>query len=161
MSRFQISELDPGLLNLSVWPTVAEDAIKDPKRLEQYQRRRTAIQLLVSGASRREIVEKTKIDRVSVIRLFKRCLLVHPDGRLYGFRALIQGLRIAPYHRVAPVPLTSATSKSGASGAFNNLLRSFPDIDSLLQDYVLKRPRRKADRGVRSRHTTNWQKQHG
>jgi hypothetical protein len=42
------------------------------------------------------------------------------------------------------VPVTTANSKSGASGAFAALLQSFPDIDQLLQDYVLKRARPKA-----------------
>jgi hypothetical protein len=43
------SELDPHLLNLDVWPTVAEDAIKEPQQLETYRKRRSAIRLLVAG----------------------------------------------------------------------------------------------------------------
>ncbi|WP_433964436.1 hypothetical protein [Tunturiibacter gelidiferens] len=143
MSRFRVSELDPRLVNLEVWPSVAEDAIKDPRLLEQYQMRRNAVKLLILGASRREITEATGIDRLSIIRLFKRCLLIHPDGRIYGFRALLSRTRIMPYRRSAPVAVTTATSKSGASGAFGNLLSRFPDIERELQDYVLKRARRK------------------
>jgi putative transposase len=144
MSRFRVSELDPRLVNLEAWPSVAEDAIKDPRLLEQYQMRRNAMKLLILGASRREITEVTGIDRLSIIRLFKRCLLIHPDGRIYGFRAPLSRTRIMPHRRPAPVAVTTATSNSGASGAFGNLLSRFPDIERELQDYVLKRARRKA-----------------
>jgi hypothetical protein len=72
MSRFRVSELDPRLVNLEVWPSVAEDAIKDSRLLEQYQMRKNAMKLLILGASRREITEATGIDRVSIIHLFKR-----------------------------------------------------------------------------------------
>jgi hypothetical protein len=104
--------------------------------------RKNAMKLLILEASRREITEATGIDRVSIIHLFKRCLLIHPDGRIYGFRALLLRTRIMPYRRSAPAAVTTATSKSGAC-AFGNLLSRFPDIERELQDYVLKRARRK------------------
>jgi hypothetical protein len=102
MSRFQISELDPRLLNPDVWPAVAEDAIKDPIELDRYQRRRNAIRLLVSGASRREIAEKMNIDKKSVIRFFNRCLLVHQTA---GYTDFVLSFRLLGLRHTVDLPL--------------------------------------------------------
>jgi len=116
---------------------VDEEAIKDPKRREQFVSRSRAVKLLLQQATRSRILSETGISGRRAIHWVKRCLTPHPDGRIYGFRGVIPMTRLTPYRRRANVKFTPGASHSGAAGAFMQLLRAFPKLDQLIHDQVL------------------------
>ncbi|MDN7427123.1 hypothetical protein QZM72_12330 [Burkholderia sp. AU45388] len=63
----------------------------------------------------------------------ERALTAHPDGRLYGFRALILHARVADYVRLSPVKLNGERGSRGAVGALSQLLERFPALAAWLQ----------------------------
>jgi hypothetical protein len=76
-----------------------------------------------------------------VVRLAKRCLSTHPDGRIYGFRALIPGSRLKAYTRKSKV-IADVGQKFGWSGVFTSLLNNNPEIADLIERNVYKSGRR-------------------
>lgn len=66
------------------------------------------------------VLTEHQVAKSALYRAARRCLRLHTDGRIYGFRAVLPYLRVENYERhavVAPVPYQT----SGCAGAFNQL----------------------------------------
>ena len=122
---------------------VDEQAIRNPGRLEKFKARRRAIELLLDQAPRSQIQSETGISARMAMHWLKRSLGIHPDGRILGFRALIPWVRFAPYRRHTAVEWVDGSSGSGASGAFIQLLRTYPELREIIDGQILKRAKRK------------------
>jgi hypothetical protein len=92
-------------LDLSTWPSVDTSAL-DAEARKRYQRRAASIEEYRRGSALVVIEDKTKIDRRVLYRMINRALRTHPDGRVWGFRALIPGLRTKAYERRVPAKVT-------------------------------------------------------
>ena len=75
---------------MAVWPSVDEIALDETDR-DVYRRKELAIRqfLLEPDVSVQEICRQNKISPATLYRSFARCTTKHPDGRIYGFRALV------------------------------------------------------------------------
>jgi putative transposase len=138
VERFSLSTIDRDLLDWERWPQVDELSIKNERRREQFVCRSRVVKLLIQEIPRSEILAQTGISGKRAVHWFRRCLTLHPDGRVYGFRALIPMSRVEPYHRHAEVRFALGHSRAGAAGAFTQLLRSYPELETLLQKQILK-----------------------
>ena len=121
----------PELLDISRWPSVDVNALEDKARL-RYQQRAAAVEHYAAGAALREIESKTEIHRRVLYRMIERALQGHPDGRPWGFRALIPGSHTKAYER-------RKASKSvgvGLAGAFNQLLDRQPKLEKLVRQLI-------------------------
>jgi hypothetical protein len=97
--------------------------------------RHEAIQRYLAGASLNSIKAATGISGTVLYRQLARALTVHPDGRIWGMRALIPRVRVsgAPYGAQS-----GRTDMDARAGAFARLLRNHPELDQLIRAYVLK-----------------------
>ncbi len=89
------------------------------------------------------ILEKHCVNKAALYRAARRCLQRHPDGRIFGFRAVLPFLRVKDYERhavVAPAPYDTA----GSAGAFAQLLRDYPDIEKQLRKAIKGRSKKAA-----------------
>lgn len=89
------------------------------------------------------ILANHRVGKSALYRAARRCLHLHPDGRIYGFRAVLPFLRVKDYERqalVAPSPY----STSGCAGAFAQLLRDYPTIEKVLRKAVKARNKKAA-----------------
>lgn len=87
------------------------------------------------------ILAKHRVGKSALYRGAFRSLSLHPDGRIYGFRALLPYLRVKDYERqavVAPEPY----EKAGCAGAFTQLLRDYPSIEKALRKAIKGRSKR-------------------
>jgi putative transposase len=100
----------PEALDLVTWSGIDVTALK-PEARERYRRRAAAIEHYRRGVSLTDIREKTQIDRRVLYRMIDRALRTHPDGRIWGFRALIPGLHTKAYERRTPAKGTAAHSQ--------------------------------------------------
>jgi putative transposase len=124
----------PEALNLGTWPGV------DPKVLEpgarvRYQQRTAAIEGYCRGVSVGALEEKTQVDRRVLYRLIERALAAHPDGRPWGYRALIPGKHTKPYQRTK----SSDGSPRGCAGSFHQLLDRHPPLESEVRRLIADR----------------------
>jgi putative transposase len=141
--QFDRASIPPELADLKTWPSVDDRALKGDQG-SVYLKRAEAVQLFVGepAVSLKEITDRTGIDRKSVVRLFKRCVERHADGRIAGFRALVPYNRQKSYARTATVTAHAASSNS--TGAFAQLLELYPPLKDWL-DRAVRNRRRKSN----------------
>lgn len=124
--------------DLNAWPTPDQGALGD--KLSGYLKRKKAVKLyLLSGISDPEIRQVCGLSLSQVRRLItERCLEEHPDGRIYGFRALVPNLPINGYHRSKPIKVDQWGR--GASGAMQLVLDLNPDLRRAFDKRILSPP---------------------
>jgi hypothetical protein len=87
-------------LNISEWKYPDEGALPDGPIKTGYFDRKKAINLYLQGATEAEIRTFAGIGLAQTLRLIKeRCLSVHNDGEVWGWRALVPWERINSYQR--------------------------------------------------------------
>nr|WP_251031610.1 transposase [Paraburkholderia strydomiana] len=127
------------------WPPADDNALSDEAR-ELLLRRIQAMTLFVDGQTPlREISRETCIGFNDLYRVFGRCITRHPDGRIFGCRALIPYQHTRPYDRRALVKPSRKNVSSNASGAFSQLLQRYPDIGRWIERKVAERGRKHAE----------------
>jgi putative transposase len=124
----------PQALELATWPGIDTSAL-DAKARQRYRQRAAAIEHYRSGSALTMIQEKTKIDRRVLYRILDRALRTHPDGRVWGFRALIPGLHTKAYERRLPAKATGR----GLAGAFTQLLDRHEELEQLIRRLIRDR----------------------
>src|SRR4029077_16868697 len=87
-ARFDRNSLDASQRDVSTWALVNLEQLdyEDEQRVLKFQ---TAVGRYLAGDKVSDICESTGIYRCDIIRAVKRCLEIHEDGRMWGFRALI------------------------------------------------------------------------
>lgn len=117
-------------IDTSQWATPDEGALQGTRR-ELYLARKRAVELYLSGASAQTIEQLTSLGAKQAYRLIReRCLETHPDGRPYGWRALIPYLRMRPYKRHRMIRVNRFGG--GAVGALQTLLDCQPALREVL-----------------------------
>lgn len=128
---------DQAGFDLSSWPTPDVGALSNDAKIA-YLSRKMAVEMCVAGESDKAIKHVCGIGLKQVTRLIKeRCVLTHDDGRIYGFRALVRGIRINTYTRKKPV-CVDAFGRGGA-GALKSLFDLDPEFQQALNKKILSR----------------------
>ena len=121
------------LLQLADWPAV-DDRVFDEEAKASYRLRYKAVQASARGDTLEQI-EATGIHRATVLRMVARAQRPHPDGRLWGWRALQPHVRVQSYERIKP-PKVLAYRAGGNSGAFHQLLLRHPSLATQLRGEI-------------------------
>lgn len=135
MSKRKIIEdenFDKSVLDLSKWPTVRIESLKE-KESNIFIKRKRAIFMYFENRLHKEIEEETGINRSQLNNLLKKCLQYDDNGVLWGFRALIPYKRINSYVRQS-LPETREDNKTGA---FQLLLETYPDLRETIDKLFL------------------------
>ncbi|MDF3887756.1 helix-turn-helix domain-containing protein [Cupriavidus basilensis] len=112
-------------IDLSAWPSIAWTEL-DVKTREAMKRRIEAVERYARGERVKDIEKVTGVNRRQIYRWLERGLAPHPDGRIFGFRALSAHVRVNGYVRVSPVNGRPSEDGSGKAGAFALFLERFP-----------------------------------
>jgi putative transposase len=124
----------PDILDTTLWPST-DFSVLDPHARRRYQKRAAAIEFYSRGLPVGEVEGRTRVDRRTLYRMIERALRRHPDGRPWGFRALIPSLRTVAYER-----RKSSNGKGrGLSGAFGQLLDRHRELEGLLRELIQDR----------------------
>jgi putative transposase len=130
VSRRRDFEVDP-----DQWPAFDVGALP-PVRQIPFKARRLAVELYASGTTLSQIESRTGVERRHFYRLLERCLALHEDGRLFGWRGLVPYARAGGYERVAGVTPGTDGGTPAAAGAFSQLLKAHPALAEWLADSV-------------------------
>lgn len=121
--------------DLATWPDLDIGAL-NPRDLEEYSRRRRSIELYFAGASAAVIRASCDLGVRQVNRLVReRCMAIHVDGRIQGWRGLKRAARLSGYTRQSPVK--PDVDGRGTAGAMTALLLTYPDFAARLERQVL------------------------
>lgn len=125
-------------IDVAAWPAVAYTEL-DERARRTFEVRMQAVMRYVGGESLTLIEQSTGVNRRQLYRWIERAMLPHPDGRPYGFRALIKYTRIAAYVRLSPVRVRGTRGSCGAAGALSQLLERYPALAGWLLLQVRQR----------------------
>lgn len=137
-TRFDRNLLEPEFTDTSLWPTV-NTCLLSEEQLTRYEGRENAIREYLAGKKVNEISKAFGVCRDELGRLVQRCLTRHPDGKVWGWRALIRYSRQRSYRRNASVKSYPNSLKGGCSGALMQLFARLPNIKELVDTLFLKK----------------------
>ena len=122
--------------SLEKWPSPDLGTLAK-KDLERFLKRKEALTLYLQGAAHDAIYASTAIQARFLNRMIReRCMHIHPDGRIYGWRALIPNVRIAKYQRHNKV--NANLQGSGTAGALATLLQNEPAFEQMLRKQIIQ-----------------------
>lgn len=135
--RTSRSELTTEQRRIEAWPSAEPFQLSQPKQ-ELFERRRQAICAYMRNEPLAEIRGQWKFSRWEIRRLRKRCLKVHPDGRLWGFRALLPGTPIKFYLRLAEPKPRRESRRGGYGGLLGRVFNRFPEVRTKVYTHFLR-----------------------
>ena len=109
------------------WATVEEDQIKNHADRLTFRRRCNAA-LVYRNEGITKAAKVAKVSERNFRRLWKRCLQIAPDGRPWGFRAMVPRTRIHQPVRTAPFREVEGKPSAGFGGILGKLLLDHPMI---------------------------------
>ncbi len=118
-------------LEMDTWPTV-DETLLDAEEREPFRRRKCAVIAVIRSNSVNLGAEESGLTPKEVRRVFKRCLKIHRDGRVTGFRACVR------YHRIKNYELSDETT-TGYAGLLGRLFRNYPSIEKALIRFATSR----------------------
>jgi putative transposase len=137
--RFDRNSLDDQQRDVATWPLINTDDLtsKEQKRVERFQR---AIARYLTGGKVKDLCKLNGICKSELLRTIKRCLEVHEDGRVWGFRALVSHAHLKGYQRTETVkPATGGQGRGGRVGALRQLFDRHPQLAELCETQFLKK----------------------
>lgn len=146
--HFDRDNLAPELKDITLWATVNTSLLSEEDTII-FKKRENAIRAYFAGEPIGKVCEKCEISRQSLIRIVKRCLKVHPDGRIWGWRAVIPYSRQKSSEEVASEPSTKQFSGRKKaihkkSVELSRLFYKYPEIQETVDNMFLK----KTEKGV-------------
>lgn len=129
------------LIDTTLWATPDEGALLADKQEKYFQRKR-AVELFLSGHKKEQIERSTSVASKQIYRLIReRCLAIHEDGQVYGWRGLIPNIRIKTYTRHKKINVDPYGA--GAAGALQTMLSVHPDLKTDFDRRILAIPSEK------------------
>jgi putative transposase len=125
-------------LDISLWPSVAWTEL-DTSTREVVKVRVLAIGRFAAGEPVRSIEQTTGVNRRQLYRWLERAWSPHPDGRIFGFRAVLTYVRVKEYARTSPITLRGERGSRGTVGAFSQLLDRYPTLAAWLRAQINRR----------------------
>lgn len=126
---------------IEIWPLVDKSSFSEganaSKVLAQFSRREASVIAYLNGELLRKIKEKYGYSRQFVYRLALKCIATHPDGKIWGFRALLPFVHQKQYDRM--VPVKPGMKQGGQAGALRRLFEYHPDIQDVIEALFLKK----------------------
>lgn len=113
------------------WPKVAPDDIPDTDK-ERFDRLARGVRQFLQSGNVAAAAREAGTGRKNMHRLLLRCLEPHPLGGIYGWTALLKGVRQKVYERTAP-----EGGQNGFSGSFDRLLTQHPTLKQDLDAFIL------------------------
>ncbi|MFA2884966.1 hypothetical protein [Acinetobacter pittii] len=133
-SRKKIKEND-----IELWPTFDEMSLTE-KTKKIYNLRKKGVYLYVAGASDEKFRDEIGLSKKQIYRLItERCIQIHPDGKIYGWRGLIPNINLKKYTRIKQF----TDNSNDYSGILNFIFENNPTLKEKFDSRILKPPSKK------------------
>jgi putative transposase len=135
-------EFEPSLLDASAWPSVDPNMLRDEARRKALIRRVEAVKAWLSGTHGIVEIERNfKVGRAHLYQWVRNGLALHPDGRIYGFRALLPYSRPERESQCRSGNLTpkKRTLAKPHSYELLHLFGRYPELKQLVEDAFFSR----------------------
>lgn len=125
------------IYDIKAWPKVRPEHIP-PEKIESFNARRDAILAHHNGDSYRVIQKDFGIAPKELNRFIERCQVLHRDGEIWGFRALIDRTIFKEAKRKTEPDLAKLKKGQGAKALFGKLLDDYKELAALLETHAHK-----------------------
>lgn len=126
------------LVDMESWPTPDEGALGEAFQT-QYLKRKMGVKMYLDGYAEKVIREHCGLGIGHIYRLItEKCLEIHPDGLIYGWRGLIPNFHVKQYARKKTVKIDSFGY--GAVGAMKSVLDLHPELRQSFERRILNAP---------------------
>lgn len=132
---------------MAIWPLVDKSTLLEAEYgggqegksavLTQFSLREASVVAYMNQEPLRKIKEKYGFSRQHVYSLVLKCIATHPDGKIWGFRAVLPFARQKHYDRLAPV--NPGLKQGGHAGALAQLFECHPSIQDAIEALFLKK----------------------
>lgn len=137
-SRKRRTSLSPDQRKTGAWP-LADTSTLIPERRDWYERRFQAVNGYMRGERLKALAKQWKVSRWEIRRLRDRCLSIHPDGRLWGYRGLLPCIRLKLPLRLQPRN-RNLRRGVGYGGELRRVLNHYPNTrDKVYRHHLRKR----------------------
>lgn len=130
------TSLDPRVRRLEAWP-LADTSRMKPADRALFERRYQAVCGYMRGVRLADLTKKWGLSRWEIVRLRNRCLKVHSDGRLWGFRALVPHIHQEDY--LVKKQLSARQRKDGCAGILELKLARYPNTRKAVYEHYLRK----------------------
>jgi hypothetical protein len=126
----------PSYYDFHQWPSFDEGALEENKR-NAFLKRKKRVIMYFMGQSDSDIRNECGIGLKQINRLIReRCLSIHPDGLIFGWRGLIPQNHIKPYKRIKKIQVDHLGY--GAVGAMQTVLSLHSDLREKLNKRIIQ-----------------------
>lgn len=125
----------PEALEHPNWPTINLELLSEAER-KRFLRLQSAVMAACDGVKSGAIRIKYGVARAELSYFLGRCTAIHPDGRLWGFRALVKGCRQSGFHRHTATDQPTGNDGAGLAGAFQKMLDMHPHVQNMIAKFV-------------------------
>ncbi|WP_228892604.1 Mu transposase C-terminal domain-containing protein [Pseudoduganella aquatica] len=141
LDRFDRRKLMMAAPPVELWPSIDSSHL-EPTEQGRVQQLCSALWDLFSEGdmSVKAIMIRYGVQKQALYRAARRCIEKHPDGGIYGFRAVLPYMRTKDYERQIP-PTPVPYERTGCTGALAQLFRDYPDIEKCIRTAVRNRSR--------------------
>ena len=101
------------------WKAIPLEVVPKDK-VEVFKQRKQAVDMYIDGFTLKEIEEQTGIYASRISSLVKRCMQFDTDGNVYGYTALLPGIRIEE-------------KENGVPREFGKLLQKYPTLADFIE----------------------------
>lgn len=121
------------------WPVLEESRLS-AHNLARSRCFSNAIEMKLAGHGAASVAAVANVSQKEFSRVFRRCLAVHADGRIWGMRAVVKGVRVQQPKRTAPLQRFEDRPAAGYSGLLGKVFDERPKIaEDLLYELVTAR----------------------
>lgn len=132
---------------IAIWPLVDKNTLHEAgsgggqedksTALTKFCLREASVVAYLNGEPLKTLKEKYGFSRQFVYRLVLKCIATHPDGKIWGFRALLPFVRQKQYDRLAKIK--PGLKQGGQAGALAQLFECHPDIQDAIEALFFKK----------------------
>jgi len=127
-----------GYEDINIWPDVDESLLEESLQLRFSSLKQAVRSYFIGKNTLKKIKTDTGVPESEVVRQAKRCIETHPDGKIWGYRALVKYIHVDEFTRHKEIN-DNASKFGGYAGAFTQLLDTYPKLKKLIDDRILKK----------------------
>lgn len=125
----------PEFFQCNQWPTVETEELEGCN-LERFHTLKAAMEAICNGEKQSHAARRFGVSRSNLTYLLNRCVTRHPDGRLWGYRALLRNTRQKDYTRKKKAEISADSDGYGLAGAFQQLISKYPKVSQIIDNFI-------------------------
>ena len=118
------------------WPCLDFTSLS-PEEQTRCDKLKVVVEKYLDNARMSPVLAQQELSYEEMYRAVRRCTARHADGRLFGWRGLLKGVRVGRYRRRRAIRISEAGGKGGYAGALMQLFRQHKELQEKLDTYLL------------------------